>query len=94
MLVARLIMPCKYFVRMREVGSVIELGCGDGNQLSVADYPSYIGLDVSRSAVELCQRRLTDDSTKSFFLYEAPAFRTVWAFSSQTWLSRSTPSIT
>ena len=62
------------FVHTRQVGSVIEFGCGDGNQLSLAEYPSYIGLDVSRSAVELCQRRFADDPTKSFFLYDGACF--------------------
>jgi O-antigen/teichoic acid export membrane protein len=56
------------------VGSVIEFGCGDGNQLSLADYPSYIGLDVSRTAIELCQRRFAADDSKSFFLYDGSCF--------------------
>jgi SAM-dependent methyltransferase len=62
------------FVRTREVGSVIEFGCGDGHQLSLAGYPRYIGLDVSRSAIELCQRRFAGDHTKSFFLYDGACF--------------------
>jgi SAM-dependent methyltransferase len=62
------------FVHSRVVGSVIEFGCGDGNQLSLADYPSYVGLDVSRSALELCQRRFSDDPTRSFFLYDGAYF--------------------
>jgi SAM-dependent methyltransferase len=62
------------FVHTREIGSVIEFGCGDGNQLSLADYPRYIGLDVSRSAIELCKRRFADDPTKSFFLYDGACF--------------------
>jgi SAM-dependent methyltransferase len=61
-------------VRARGVRSVIEFGCGDGNQLSLGEYPSYIGLDVSRSAIELCQRRFADDSSKSFFLYDGGCF--------------------
>ena len=38
---------------VRELGitSVIDWGCGDGNQLSLADYPRYLGLDRSPSAV-------------------------------------------
>ncbi len=44
------------FVREHAVESVIEFGCGDGNQLSLAQYPSYIGLDVSRSAIERAVR--------------------------------------
>ncbi len=62
------------FVRTREVGSVIEFGCGDGNQLSLANYPSYIGLDVSRTAIQWCQQRFAADPAKSFFLYDGACF--------------------
>ena len=62
------------FVRTHEVRSVIEFGCGDGHQLSLADYPSYIGLDVSRSAIELCKRRFASDPSKSFFFYDGTCF--------------------
>jgi SAM-dependent methyltransferase len=61
-------------VAARAVCSVIEFGCGDGNQLSLADYPSYIGLDVSPSAIGLCQRRFAGDPAKSFFLYDGSCF--------------------
>jgi SAM-dependent methyltransferase len=61
-------------VREQAVGSVIEFGCGDGNQLSLADYPRYVGLDVSRSAIGLCQRRFAADPAKSFFLYDGTCF--------------------
>lgn len=61
-------------VRTRAIGSVIEFGCGDGNQLSLADYPSYVGLDVSRTAIRLCQRRFAHDTAKSFFLYDGECF--------------------
>lgn len=61
-------------VRERAVQSVIEFGCGDGNQLAMAEYPSYIGLDVSKTAIGLCQRRFADDPTKSFFLYDGSCF--------------------
>jgi hypothetical protein len=62
------------FVRAHEVKSIIEFGSGDGNQLSLADYPSYIGLDISRSALELCQRLFAGDPAKSFFLYDGACF--------------------
>ena len=61
-------------VRERAVSTIIEFGCGDGNQLSLADYPRYIGLDVSRNAIGLCQRRFADDPAKSFFLYDGACF--------------------
>jgi hypothetical protein len=62
------------FVRERDVRSVIEFGCGDGHQLSLADYPQYIGLDVSPSAITGCKRQFAEDPTKSFFLYDSSCF--------------------
>ena len=62
------------FVREHLVRSVIEFGCGDGHQLSLADYAGYVGLDVSRSAIALCKSRFASDATKSFFLYEGSCF--------------------
>lgn len=62
------------FVHDHEVHSVIEFGCGDGNQLSLADYGCYIGLDVSPAAIRLCQSRFANDPAKSFFLYDGTCF--------------------
>jgi hypothetical protein len=54
------------FVARHEVSSVVEFGCGDGNQLSLMHFPRYLGLDVAPGAVELCRRRFAGDATKSF----------------------------
>jgi SAM-dependent methyltransferase len=54
------------FVRDHSIQSVIEFGCGDGNQLTLAQYPRYTGYDVSKTAVELCRKRFATDSTKTF----------------------------
>jgi cyclopropane fatty-acyl-phospholipid synthase-like methyltransferase len=62
------------FVHEHAVGSVIEFGCGDGHQVSLAHYPRYVGLDVSRSAIGLCKSRFAHDRTKSFFLYDDACF--------------------
>lgn len=56
------------FVRSRQITSVIEFGCGDGNQLRLAQYPAYLGLDVSPTAVARCRRMFADDRTKQFCL--------------------------
>ncbi|HEU4546756.1 MAG TPA: hypothetical protein VFR88_10740, partial [Microlunatus sp.] len=45
------------WVRDHGVTSVLDLGCGDGNQLSLADYPRYLGLDRSPTAVRACIER-------------------------------------
>jgi hypothetical protein len=54
------------FVRAHHVQSVIEFGCGDGHQLSLADYPAYTGLDISPHALERCRRRFAHDTTRRF----------------------------
>ena len=62
------------FVDWNNVQSIVEFGCGDGNQLSLANYPRYVGLDVSRAAICLCRQRFMGDNTKSFFLYDGACF--------------------
>lgn len=54
------------FVRKNNIYSVIEFGCGDGNQLSLSEYPSYLGLDVSPTAIRMCRERFRDDPSKEF----------------------------
>jgi len=56
------------FVSEHQIASVIELGCGDGQQLDLARYPSYVGLDVSAEALRLCRERFRGDPTKQFGL--------------------------
>lgn len=56
------------FVASHSIREVIEFGCGDGNQLTLAKYPSYLGLDVSPHAVGGCSRRFAKDPSKSFML--------------------------
>jgi SAM-dependent methyltransferase len=61
------------WVTEQHVTSVIDLGCGDGNQLGLADYPRYLGLDPSATAVRRCIERFADDPTKSFMAYDPQA---------------------
>jgi len=56
------------FVAENAVESVIEFGCGDGNQLSLYELPRYIGLDVSPDIVAQCRERFADDPSKTFHL--------------------------
>ena len=56
------------FVSEHEVRSVIEFGCGDGNQLELAAYPVYLGVDVSEHAIARCRERFHGDPTKTFQL--------------------------
>jgi SAM-dependent methyltransferase len=54
------------FVAENGIRSVIEFGCGNGDQLSLAKYPAYRGFDISNAALERCRARFSDDDTKTF----------------------------
>lgn len=56
------------FVAAHGVRTVIEFGCGDGNQLRLARYPVYVGYDVSRTAITHCRKMFKSDDQKSFRL--------------------------
>lgn len=58
------------FVEEKNIKSVIEYGSGDGNQLKLAQYPSYIGFDVSSIAVEKCRTIFSNDPSKQFKLVD------------------------
>ena len=62
------------FVAENNINTVIEFGCGDGNQLRYAKYPRYTGLDISSKAIHLCSDKFKNDSTKAFFLYSPTCF--------------------
>jgi SAM-dependent methyltransferase len=59
------------FVQEKRIRRVIELGCGDGAQLELAEYPEYVGVDVAASPIERCRTRFAQDSTKQFYLADA-----------------------
>jgi cyclopropane fatty-acyl-phospholipid synthase-like methyltransferase len=62
------------FVKKNALQTIIEFGCGDGNQLAIAKYPNYIGLDISPTAVKICYDQFKTDHTKSFYVYNTLAF--------------------
>jgi hypothetical protein len=54
------------FVDQNDIHSIVEFGSGDGAQLKLTDYPSYIGIDVSHAAVEATRTLFAADTTKTF----------------------------
>jgi SAM-dependent methyltransferase len=55
------------FVIENNIQNVLELGCGDGNQLNLSNYKNYVGFDVSKKALEICKEKFKQDSSKSFY---------------------------
>lgn len=58
------------FVADKGIRSVLELGCGDGQQLLLAEYPEYLGLDIAPSAVDRCRQLFAGDTSKQFGVYD------------------------
>lgn len=58
------------FVHDQDIKTVIEFGCGDGNQLKTATYPSYVGYDISPEALSQCRTMFSGDPTKTFKLVD------------------------
>lgn len=55
-----------WFVQENNIVSVIEFGCGDGNQLTYLSVTQYIGFDISEEAVNLCKEKFKFDTSKQF----------------------------
>jgi hypothetical protein len=58
------------FIKNIKIETVVEFGCGDGNQLKYFDFKSYLGYDVSKTAVKICKRLYRYDKTKTFRLLD------------------------
>lgn len=58
------------FVVENDIKTVIELGCGDGNQLTYMTYPHYVGVDVSSSIIQSNIIKFKNDPTKCFYMTE------------------------
>lgn len=54
------------FIQEENIKQVIEYGCGDGNQLSLCNYNSYLGFDISPEAIALCRELFSEDESKRF----------------------------
>lgn len=51
------------------IRSLIDFGCGDGHQISLIDVENYVGLDVSRTAMEICREKFKNDPSKKFYVF-------------------------
>lgn len=61
------------FIKENDINTAIEFGCGDGHQLSLIQYPQYLGLDVSESIIRKCKDKFKDDKSRSFIQYDTNA---------------------
>src|SRR5215472_10007367 len=54
------------FIADNLIHDVLDLGCGDGNLLSLLDVPSYVGIDVSPTTLMRCASRFAARSNCVF----------------------------
>jgi protein O-GlcNAc transferase len=59
------------FISENKVEDIIEFGCGDGHQTSLLENTSYLGVDISPTAIEQCRKRFETDSSKRFMELKA-----------------------
>jgi SAM-dependent methyltransferase len=57
------------FIRNKKIRTIIDFGCGDGNQLSYLDCETYLGLDVSSTILNQVREKFKNDDSKRFELY-------------------------
>lgn len=62
------------FVVEMAVNSITELGCGDGQQLALAHYPVYCGLDIAPTAVNICRKKFNLNQNFHFAVYHPESF--------------------
>lgn len=56
------------FIADHNIKSVVEWGCGDGNQLSMLEIEKYTGVDVSKTVIDHCKTRFRDKEGYCFVL--------------------------
>ncbi len=55
------------FIVSKKIDTTIELGCGDGNQLSLIHYNSYTGVDVSDHIIKQNRKRFSENKDFNFY---------------------------
>ncbi|MDE7239161.1 MAG: hypothetical protein K2N41_05550 [Lachnospiraceae bacterium] len=59
------------FIAENSVKTIVEWGCGDGNQLKLLQVEAYTGYDVSQSVINKCKRLYETDEHKRFIWYDS-----------------------
>ena len=58
------------FIKNNNINTLIEIGCGDGNIISMLNVNNYVGVDVSPTIIEKNRKLFQHDMSKSFFTTE------------------------
>jgi SAM-dependent methyltransferase len=56
------------FAQENSIQSVIEWGCGNGDQFELLRFPSFTGIDISSHAISACRNKFNGRSDCQFFV--------------------------
>ena len=57
-------------INKNNIQSIIDFGCGDGNQIKEINTQNYIGIDIADISIKICKMKYTNDNTKKFYTYD------------------------
>ena len=57
-------------VQNYNIENVIDIGCGDGNNLSYFNTMNYFGVDLSKTIIKKNKKKFINDKLKNFYLLE------------------------
>ena len=44
-------------ISKKDIKSIIDFGCGDGNQIKEINIKKYIGFDIADSSINICKKK-------------------------------------
>lgn len=57
-------------INKNDIQSIIDFGCGDGNQIKEINTKNYIGIDIADTSIKICKMKYNNDNTKKFYTYD------------------------
>lgn len=57
------------FIKDHKIDSIIDYGCGDGNQIKLIDCKKYVGLDISEVIIGFNLYEFKNDKSKQFIVH-------------------------
>lgn len=57
-------------IKLYNIDSIVDIGCGDGNNLKLFEIRNYYGFDVSKTIIDLNKKQFKQDKNKKFILID------------------------
>jgi SAM-dependent methyltransferase len=57
------------FIKDYDIKKILDYGCGDGAQCEGIEVNEYLGTDVSRTSINICEKKYENDPTRNFIVF-------------------------